>query len=178
MYPKSLKVLSVLLAASVFGLVWYNYKQLIEICLTLNPYWVIVGLGCYVANYIFRSLRLKKLADDKIAFLNQAFHFSAVHGFLSYLLPMRSGDVSLPILLKTTGKITLKEGALILISTRILDLTAIGAFSVIASVFGARGISATIQFIWFLTGMALALSFAWINRLEWIGSLIFKKIIN
>ncbi|MDD9304602.1 MAG: flippase-like domain-containing protein [Desulfobacter sp.] len=177
-YQKILKFLSVLLAFAILFLVWTNRVQLVDLYGKIDLYWVGTGLICYLANYFFRSLRLQRLSENKLCFFTQAFKMSALHGFFSYLLPLRAGDASLPLLLKSTSKIGLKQGTLFLIKTRFLDLSMLGIFTLAGSLVGARMISSQVQMIWFFTGILLALSFFIMQRLGYIGNYLVKKKLN
>ncbi|MBC2703250.1 lysylphosphatidylglycerol synthase transmembrane domain-containing protein [Desulfobacula sp.] len=178
MHQKYLKILSVLLLFIVVWFVFYNWNDILNVYFELNIYWAFIGFGCYVISYIFRGVRLKLLIGLKIEFFNEALHFSVLHGFFSYLLPLRAGDVSLPVLLKATGKIDLKEGIGALVRLRILDLSMVGIFTAMGAFSGARAISSAVQIIWFISGIALTFSWLILKKIGKIGDYLIKKIFQ
>lgn len=175
MFQKSLNAVSILLALAAGGLVWHNWPEISHLILNIRTEWLGAGLVCYLINYFFRGLRLQCLTDHRLHFFKQALYFSVLHGFSSYVLPLRTGDVSLPILLKSTGKVQLPQGIWILLKTRLLDLSVLGIFTVLGSFFGARTISSKVQFIWFATGFILFVSFFLVKRIGWISRFLVPR---
>ncbi len=175
MYRKYLRLFSLFLSLMVVGFFFYNWNEISSVYNTINIYWAFTGFGCYVVNYIFRGIRLRILTGSKIKFFSEAFHFSALHGFFSYLLPLRTGDASLPVLLKATGKINLKESVGVLIKMRIIDFSMIGIFTIFGSFFGARMISPTVQTLWLLSGILLTLFWFFFQKFGRISNYFFKK---
>ena len=175
LYNKYVHIFSTLISLLVAGFIISKWQQVLQTVLRLNIGWLVAGIGCYIANYWFRGLRLQRLSGFRLNFLNEACHFSMLHGFFSYLLPLRTGDASLPMLLKSTGKLGFKQGLGILVKTRFLDLSMLGIFTVVGAFIGARMISAKVQTIWLLTGILLALSFVAIQRIGWICNYVLKK---
>jgi hypothetical protein len=154
---------------------FYNWSEISSVYNTINVYWAFTGFGSYVVNYIFRGIRLRILTGSRIKFFSEAFHFSILHGFFSYLLPLRTGDASLPVLLKTTGKINLKESVGVLIKLRIIDFSMIGIFAIFASLFGARMISPTVQALWLVAGSLLTLFWVIFQKFGRISNYFLKK---
>lgn len=175
MHQKYLKFLSVLLLFIVVLFVFYNWNDIVNVYSELNIYWAITGFGCYVINYIFRGIRLRILTGSKIEFFSEALHFSVLHGFFSYLLPMRTGDASLPVLLKATGKINLKKSVSVLIKLRVMDLSMVGVFTILGSFLGARIISSPVQILWFLSGILLIFSWFFFQKLGKTSNYLIKR---
>ncbi|MCP3940836.1 MAG: flippase-like domain-containing protein [Desulfobacteraceae bacterium] len=175
MYKNFLRILSVFLSFMVVVFIFYNWKDILAVYDTIEIHWVVLGFGCYVVNYIFRGVRLKLLTGSKLRFFSQAFHFSILHGFFSYLLPLRAGDISLPILLKATGKIDLKEGVGVLVKLRVMDFTMIGIFTIFGAYFGARMISSTVRGLWLLSGVVLTFFWFGFQKIGKFGNYLLKN---
>lgn len=158
------------------GLAWYYRHSIIELMYRINTVWLIPGIACYLINYIFRGVRLKIYTGGRLKLINQAVHFSALHGFFSYLLPVRTGDASLPLLLKSTGKFGIKQGTGILIKMRLMDLTMLGIFSIIGALFGAREVSSQIQAIWFFSGVVLTSIYYGFRKFEKVSHYWIKRL--
>lgn len=86
-----------------------------------------MGLFIYGVNYFFRALRLFKFinANHKVDFITVA-KSSGMHGFYNYFLPVRSGDLTLPLLLNVYGSIPLTTGIKLLIKIRLQDFISLG----------------------------------------------------
>ena len=175
MYQKYLSIFSVLLLFTVAGFLFYNWNNILSVFYSINLYWAVAGFGFYVISYVFRGIRLRILSNSQINFFGEAFNYSILHGFLSYLLPLRTGDVSLPFLLKATGKINLKKSVGILVKLRIIDLTMVGIFTIFGSFLGARMISSTIQTLWFLSGILLAFLWFGFQKIGGLGNYLLKN---
>jgi len=177
-YHKYLRIFSVLLFLGVVGFLFYNWNEIFVVYYSINIYWAIAGFGCYVVNYFFRGIRLRILTGSRISFFSEALYFSILHGFLSYLLPLRTGDVSLPVLLKATGKINIKESVGVLVKMRVIDFSMIGFFTIFGSVFGARMISSSVQIIWFLSGILLTFFWLFFQKFGQLSNYVLKKKFN
>jgi len=175
-YQKNLRILSVLFSLAVVGFLLYNWNEILLVYYSINIDWAVAGLGCYIVNYFFRGIRLRILTGSRISFFSEALYFSILHGFLSYLLPLRTGDVSLPVLLKATGKINIKESVGVLVKMRVIDFSMIGIFTIFGSIFGARMISSSVQIIWFLFGVLLIFFWLFFQKFGQLSNYVFKKL--
>ena len=174
-YQRCIHILSIAMSLLILVFVFIKWNQVCETFLNLHQGWLAAGFGCYLLNYLFRGIRLNLLSVSSLSFLKEAFHFSVLHGVLSYLLPFRTGDVSLPMLLKSTGRVGFTQGTAILVKARFLDLTMLGIFAAFGSFWGARMISTKIQVMWFFTGILLAFSFCIFQKIGWMGRYIIQK---
>lgn len=129
----SRNVFSALLAASVVGLFLFYRNEVFdafeEICIS----WVVLGLICFLINYFFRAARIHVLTKRKISVLPDGIYCSSLHGFATYMLPIRAGEFSLPFILKSTASIDIKEGVKILYKARLLDILILGFWLIAAS---------------------------------------------
>lgn len=97
--------------------------------LQLSPAGVGLALLLYLASYLGRSLRLAALLTGPAPVL-QLLSITARHNLLNLLLPARTGEASLPVLLRAEAGRSLAEGTGALIVARVLDLGAVAAWLV------------------------------------------------
>ena len=126
--------ISFLLAASVIGLFIFYRKEVSDAFKGISISWVVLGLTCFLINYLFRAARVHVLTKSKIAVFPDAIYSSSLHGFATYMLPMRAGELSLPLILKSIAGIELKEGAKILYKARLLDVLVLGFWLIVAAI--------------------------------------------
>lgn len=134
------------------------FKQGPEIWTTLKQVqikWVAAGMGCYYINYLFRAIRFNIIIKKKLNLWPDTIHFTCLHGFLSYLLPFRTGDLALPVIIKTVCDITLSDGAKILLKVRLLDLFTLGICILYFALFYELLIPFDLQLVWIATGVCL-----------------------
>ena len=146
---------SSLLALLMIFFFIYNYQSLVRIFSQVNVGWLFTGFMAYVMNYGFRGSRLRIMIGTKKIQYHDALSYVITHGVLSYLLPLRSGDASLPVILKTYKVTNLKRGFAILLKTRVLDISMLGFFSLCGSYIGARMISNSVNLIWIFAAIGL-----------------------
>jgi len=130
----SRNIISILLAASVIGLFIFYRKEVSDAFEKIRISWVVLGLTCFLINYFFRAARLHLLTKRTMAVFPDAVYCSSLHGFATYMLPMRAGELSLPFILKTTAGIDIKEGAKILYKARLLDVLVLGFWLIVAAI--------------------------------------------
>jgi len=130
----SRNIVSILLAASVIGLFLFYHKEVSDAFEKIRISWVVLGLTCFLINYFFRAARLHLLTKRTMAVLPDAVYCSSLHGFATYMLPMRAGELSLPFILKSTAGIDIKEGAKILYKARLLDVLVLGFWLIVAAI--------------------------------------------
>lgn len=124
---------SALLAASVIGLFFFYRHEVLEAFVGIRLSWVLCGLIAFVFNYICRAARIHVLTKRKISVFPAAMYCSSLHGFATYMLPVRAGELSLPFILKTTAGINLMDGAKILYKARLLDVLVLGFWLIVAA---------------------------------------------
>ncbi len=95
------------------------------------------ALGVYAVSYFGRALRLSTLMQRPAPLLHLA-SISARHTFLNMVLPFRSGEASLPLLLKGETGRSLAEGAAALFVCRVLDLAWVCAFLLLGVALGVE----------------------------------------
>ena len=148
-------IISGMLFAAVLGLVWYYRKELLVALYSVDIGWSIAGFCCIIINYFFRALRLRVLTEKKLNIWPQGIYCTSMHGFLNYMLPLRSGDLSLPFLLKSTAKIDLTAGATVLYKARILEVFTLGVWIVLAAMVSFSTLPGSILVTMFFMGWVM-----------------------
>ena len=163
----SRNIFSAILAVSVVGLFLFYRNEVFdafeEICIS----WVVLGLICFLINYFFRAARIHVLTKRKISVLPDGIYCSSLHGFATYMLPIRAGELSLPFILKSTASIDIKEGAKILYKARLLDVLVLGFWLIVASILPDSKLPMTYKIAMSLLGVLMVSS-----------PMVLKKISN
>lgn len=121
-----LKILPFLLFAII---IWIAYEQKDAVLPLLQKTkfnWLLAGFFFYLFNYITRATRLRLLVGTQQFSFLTGLKMSSLHGFFSYFLPFRSGDLSLPVFLKKFGALPFTTGGAILLRARLLDMFSLG----------------------------------------------------
>ena len=173
--------LSFPVAVIVIGFSVYYRSELLKTLLRVNLWWVCVGLLCYGVNYILRAFRLRIISGCRIIFWPNAIYASSLHGFMTYLIPLQAGDVSLPIILKAANGIDLSDGSAILIRTRLLDISTMGGLMLVAASSFDIPLALSFRLIWFIVGCVLVIVPFLLRRLiasKWLQSQRFGGILK
>lgn len=86
-----------------------------------------LAFGVYATSYVGRGARLSVLLQRPPGLVHLA-SIAARHNFYNLVLPFRTGEASLPIMLKAEAGHSLAEGTATLFVCRLLDLLSVGAF--------------------------------------------------
>lgn len=89
----------------------------------------------YIIQYFFLALRWRLLTHEPVG-VSPFFYVTAIHTMTNNLMPMRTGEVMYPLLLKRYFNIGFGDSTATLIYARIFDVFAMGAFLLVALVFG------------------------------------------
>ncbi len=143
------------LALGVVGAAFYYGRELVDVLQRVDRLWLAAGLGCYVVNYFFRAVRLHFLSRRRIAIWPEGLHAACLHGFATYMMPFRSGELTLPLTLQTTAGLSLGEGSQMLIQARLLDLQALGLFTILAALRADGILGGPVRLIWLGVGCGL-----------------------
>lgn len=135
----------------------YYHTELVNTLILVNHPWMGAGLICYGVTYLLRALRLRVLSNFRISFWPAAVYASSLHGFITYLVPMQLGDMSLPMILKSTNEIDLSDGSAILVRTRLLDMMSLGGMMITAAIFSKISLPIGFRAIWIVSGGTLLL---------------------
>lgn len=164
-----------LLAISVFGLAFYYKEDVMAALYGIQTSWVIAGFFFILSNYCFRALRLNVLTGNKLPVWPHGVYCTCVHGFASYMLPLRSGDLSLPFLLKSISKMDLKDGAKVLYKARLLEVFTLGIWLVAASLLPSLKLPTAIMIMMAVSGMLMVLSPLLLKKFFSFSLLPFEK---
>jgi len=88
-----------------------------------------------------------------------AIYASSLHGIMSYFFPVRSGDLALPFILKKTSEIDIVKGSQVLIKARLLDISILGFFTLIAAFTSTISLKPVFHFLWISSGFVMLLSY-------------------
>ncbi|MBT8375026.1 MAG: flippase-like domain-containing protein, partial [Deltaproteobacteria bacterium] len=120
------RILSFLLVIFILLIAVYEGPELLEAIKNVRLDWATAGLGCYLLNYMFRALRLRIISVSRLKLWPDTIHIICFHGFATYMLPFRTGDLTLPVILKTVSNIKITDGGKMLLKARLLDLSTLG----------------------------------------------------
>lgn len=109
-----------------------------KIFIEISAFEIILISLTYVVTTILRGVRLNFTVNSKSVSIFKLIAFSAVHSFLKHLLPLGTGEVTLPLLFKFFSKEGLFSGASSLVIIRLYDLIAIVLFFVVSLLFVFR----------------------------------------
>ena len=172
------EIISYIIAALVILMFYLNGHEIWDAIRKVNISWFLIGLCCYFANYLLRAYRLRTLSRLRFSIWPQGIRTACVHGFATYILPFRTGDLTLPMLLKSSAGIELKEGGWILVKARLLDLSALGIITVVSAVCLPIPIQPVFRWGWIATGLALALC-PWVLKcLGNLGNMPTPKLLQ
>jgi len=151
-------ILSIGLALGVIVAAFYYGRELITALRTVDRFWLIAGLVSYALNYMFRAVRLFLMSKRQIRVWPECLHAACLHGFATYMMPFRSGELTLPLTLHATTHLTLAESSRLLIRARFLDLHVLGLLTILAALTAEVDLTRAMRMLWF--GMGGLLTFA------------------
>jgi len=151
-------IISLLLAGVVLFIAYYKGPSLFENLKQAKINWILAGLAFYLINYIIRAFRFKTISRQHLKIWPDTVRSVSLHGFATYMLPFRAGDLTLPIILKTISQISPTEGGRILLKARLLDISTLGFWTLLAAIISSINISYSIRAVWFITGVGMCLS--------------------
>ena len=151
------QLISFTLAIAVIFIAMQQGRELANALKQVRLGWAFAGLGCYGLNYLLRALRLKIVMKDRISMWPEAVHAACLHGLATYMLPFRSGDFTLPVILSKASNSSFSDGARVLIEVRLLDLCALGLWILTAATFINVSIPTMIHWAWVIFGVGLSL---------------------
>lgn len=164
------RILSFLIACSVILLSFYYQDPLFRAMSRVRVPWAAAGLMFYWINYCLRAFRLRLVCARRFPFWPDAVYASSLHGFMTYLMPLQTGDVTLPMILKSMSNTSLLEGGMIWIRIRLLDMAALGALMMVAAMTTDISLAYPFRLIWLASGVVLAAAPFLASRLMTSGS--------
>lgn len=149
------KLFPILLFAVILTAGYKQKDELYQLLKNTRINWLLIGIFFYFCNYITRACRLQLLADKgRFSFIT-GLKTSSLHGYYSYFLPFRSGDISLPILLKRLTGLPLATGSSLLLRARLLDMVSLGILLLSSSLLSFNKLDRTIFLFFLLASVSL-----------------------
>ena len=160
------RTLSLALLALVL-FVGYKFKHtFIKHIATINLYWFAAGILSFLLNYVARAFRLIVIAPPGLLSFLPSMQTVSIHGVLTYLLPFKTGEISLPLLLRKQG-LELQSSVHVLLKCRLLDISSLGSLLIISLIFFSNNLNIESYISFFILGIILIFS-----------SKIIKIIVN
>lgn len=177
----STKTCTLLLSFIVFfsiSIVALHFKT--ELSQTLQQadiLWITAGIGCYLINYLSRAYRIRYYSQQELRLLPDTLRITCLHGFATYFFPLRSGDLTMPALLRLYHQVPLLVGSRILLRARLLDILTLGILLISATIFSAPETDKVWRIIFILVGLSfLGLPYLLItlvnHRQEWLAKIL------
>ncbi|MCK5332358.1 flippase-like domain-containing protein [Candidatus Parcubacteria bacterium] len=101
-----------------------DYKNILLLFTKINYNYVIISFIFYFLLTLIRTLRIKLLLRSRIR-IKDLFATVLTNNLVINILPFRIGELSLPILLKKYSEVPKKEGFLLLLYLRTIDMLVI-----------------------------------------------------
>lgn len=114
--------LSVIILTTVIFLLteYIDFQFFVEKIHKIDYRFLLLSVFSLLFSYYFRVLRFKLILNEKNGMI--LFSISGIHYFMNKILPARTGEISLPLLLKKNLNINYSKGINALLFFRILDL--------------------------------------------------------
>ncbi len=151
------RIISFALAIAVIVIAVGQGRDLANALRQVRLGWAFAGLGCYGINYLLRAHRMKVILNDGIRMWPDAVYTACLHGLATYLLPFRSGEFTLPVILNKTFNFKFSDGARALLKARLLDLFAVGIWILLVALLIDFPMPAMVYRGWVILGIALTL---------------------
>lgn len=116
-----LVILSIALLAVLLSRI--HVADLLRLTGKLHPAELLLLFGLYAGANVFRAFRLGCALNQKNYLSLTAV--AGIHAFLNHILPFRTGELSLPFLLKTFHRRSLAAGTISLVVVRLYDMISI-----------------------------------------------------
>jgi uncharacterized membrane protein YbhN (UPF0104 family) len=141
-----------LVAALLAGaVIWIGPGELLAPWQAIDPTSLAVALALMLASYLLRTLRVTRYFRERLSgHFWAAFRLSNWHNLMNNLLPMRSGEVAFPVLMRRYFGLSPLQSVPVLFWFRLLDLQVVVIVALLAggAAFG-RGL------LWWLALAAL-----------------------
>jgi hypothetical protein len=163
------QLISIAIAIAVAVIAFQQGTALVEALKKVRVGWGLAGLCFYGVNCLLRALRVKTIVKGSLQMWPDAVRTACLHGLATYLLPFRTGDFTLPVILNRSTGMSLSDGAKVLLTIRMLDLWALGWWILLTAVIVDIQLPLTIHFLWAALGIALSLLPLVLKWGVWIG---------
>ena len=99
-----------------------NLEDIQHLLMQVNAGWAIAGLGFYLTGHLIRAIRLGYMLEHEPIPFIRLFCWSGLHAVWNYLLPARTGELSLVIYLRRYEQQTTSKVTAVLIAVRGLEM--------------------------------------------------------
>lgn len=149
------KILPIILFVIILTVGYRQKDTLYHLLKNVRGNWLLAGLFLYFCNYMTRAWRLQFLAESVQFPFFIGLKTSSLHGYYSYFLPFRSGDISLPFLLKRLTALPLLSGGSVLVRARLLDIFSLGILLSCSSVLSFKKLDGKVFLFFLLASVVL-----------------------
>ena len=157
-FLKKLQLILSLLLAGIVLLVGIREGPALKETLVQSDFkWVVGGLGCYIFNYLLRAARFRAISKNKIRLWPDSIYAASLHGLATYMLPVRAGELALPVLLRSVSDLSYMEGGRILFKARVLDIVTLGFWMFWAALLWDADLPLSIRAGWGILGLCMCL---------------------
>lgn len=137
--------------------VWLTFKS-------ISPIWLLAALVFHLLTYALRTYRFQVLLGLQAGFL-QMMGATSLYGMYLYLLPVRTGEVTFPLLFKEHLQIPLTRSTAALLVARFLDLIIMAFLLPFLLASQWANLSATLRLV--IAGVCLLVFLGWV-MLTWL----------
>lgn len=106
-----------------------DFEETVHAIGTINPFLIIPTIGLFVLIIFLRSIRLKMLLGDKSIPIKSLTLVNFLSQFLSFIIPIRAGEIAKSVYLSTTYSIPLAKMVVIIFLDRFFDFWIVVALS-------------------------------------------------
>lgn len=108
-----------------------NIQEILQALETVSPGIILPSIGLFVLLTVFRTLRLKIFLSQFDAKFKDLLNLTFLSQLLSFLIPIRAGEITKSVYLSTQYKIPLAKGVIIIFLDRFFDFWLIVFLSLI-----------------------------------------------
>jgi uncharacterized protein (TIRG00374 family) len=108
----------------IFVAIWVklvNINEIVQTIQTVNPLIIVPAIGLLVLLTVFRSLRLKIFLAEYQTSFKDLLNLSFLSQLLSFLIPLRAGEITKSVYLSAHYKIPLTRGVILIFLDRFFD---------------------------------------------------------
>ncbi len=154
-------ILSITLTVVLLGFLFSRIQlsEIKKVFLSLQLEHLAAGFMLYLLGYFFRILRFRALLGGEPPPIVPLTAVVCIHNMANKLLPVRTGEISFPYLLKKIGKKSTGTGISSLMAARILDLASVGFVFFVSSIIIRNEMPEKYKMLWIpaavLSGVAI-----------------------
>lgn len=113
---------------------WVGPQRLVAPWLAIDPAELLVALLLMLASYVVRTLRVTRYFRARLTgHFWPTLRLSSWHNLMNNLLPMRSGEVSFPLLMRRYYGLSPMQSVPVLLWFRLLDLQVVVLIGLLAA---------------------------------------------